>query len=123
MLDDIPPSGPWTGYYLYGHDGPKHRMRMSLEFTPDGKIRGEGVDDIARFVIDGRLNGATSEANWTKTYVGMHSVEYSGIYSQRTICGNWTLIQFTGGFWIWPEVVAQSERAGAQAELEHPVLI
>jgi hypothetical protein len=121
MLDDIPPSGPWTGYYLYGHGGPKHRMRLGLVFTQDGKIRGEGVDDIAPFVIDGLFNGATSEASWTKAYVGMHSVEYSGIYCQRQICGNWTLFRHTGGFWIWPEVFEESEKAGAQTELEQPM--
>jgi hypothetical protein len=121
MLNDIPPSGLWTGYYLYGHGGPKHHMRLGLVFTPDGKICGKGVDDVALFVIDGLFNSVTSEANWTKAYVGMHSVQYSGIYSQRAICGDWTLIQVTGGFWIWPDVVAQSEKVVAQTELEEPV--
>jgi hypothetical protein len=123
MLNYFPPSGLWTAYYLYGHAGPKHDMRLGLVFTPDGKIRGQGVDDIAPFVIDGLFNGATSEANWVKAYVRMHRVRYSGIYSQRAICGDWTLIQLTGGFWIWPEVVAQSEEVAAQTELEEPVLI
>src|SRR5580693_6256249 len=109
MPNDIPPSGPWTGYYLYGHAGPKHRMRLGLAFTPDGKIRGEGVDDIAPFIIDGFFNGATREANWTKAYVGMHTVRYSGIYSARSICGNWFLAGLTGGFWIWPEAFTESE--------------
>jgi hypothetical protein len=121
MLDDIPPSGPWTGYYLYGHAGPKHRMRLGLVFTRDGKIRGEGVDDIAPFHIDGLFDGPTSEAKWTKAYAGMHTVEYSGIYSQRAICGNWTLIGLTGGFWIWPDVLAQSDETAAQIEFEQPL--
>ena len=42
-------------------------------------------------------------------------------HRQRTICGNWTLDGFTGGFWIWPEVLGQSEKADAQTELEQPV--
>jgi len=121
MLNDIPPSGPWTGYYLYGHGGLKHYMRLSLVFTPDGKIRGEGVDDVAPFVIDGFFNGATSEASWTKAYVGRHSVKYSGIYSQRAICGDWTLGRLTGGFWIWPGVVAESQKVVTPTELEEPV--
>ncbi len=123
MLNEIPPSGPWTGYYLYGHEGPKHRMSLGLVFTRDGKIRGDGVDDVASFVIDGLFNGATSEASWTKTYAGRHSVRYSGIYSQRAICGNWTLFRLSGGFWIWPEVAGQSEQVGEQTELEEPVLL
>jgi hypothetical protein len=116
MPDEIPPSGPWSGYYLYGHEGRKHHMRLGLAFTPDGKILGDGVDDIAPFVIDGSFNGATGEANWTKAYVGLHTVYYSGIYSRRSICGNWTLGLLTGGFWIWPE----SEEVMEQMELaEH----
>jgi hypothetical protein len=118
---DLPPSGPWTGYYLYGYGGSKHRMRLGLVFTPDGMIRGEGVDDIAPFMIDGWFDGATSKASWIKGYIGMHRVEYSGVYSQRQICGDWTLAGLTGGFWIWPGAVAESEEAAAQTELNQPV--
>jgi hypothetical protein len=122
MLDGAPPSGPWTGYYLYGDAGPKHTMRLGLMFAPDGRIRGEGIDGVGPFfVIDGLFNRATSEASWTKTYVGRHNVEYSGIYSQRSICGNWTLKRRTGGFWIWPEALAQSEEAAAPTEVEQPL--
>ena len=32
-----------------------------------------------------------SAARWTKAYVGMHSVEYSGFYCGQVICGDWTL--------------------------------
>jgi hypothetical protein len=52
-------------------------MGWNLTFIRDGKIEGEG--DIAPFAIDGRFDGATSTANWTKAYVGMHSVEYFGV--------------------------------------------
>jgi hypothetical protein len=121
MLNAVPPSGLWTGYYLYGHGGLKHRMGLSLMFTRDGKIEGEGVDDIAAFVIDGRFDYATSEVHWTKAYVGMHSVDYSGFYCQRTICGDWTLLGLTGGFWIWPHSLAQSEFAEEQNEIEQPL--
>jgi hypothetical protein len=118
MPDEIPPSGPWTGYYLYGYGGPKHRMRLGLTFTRDGMIRGEGVDDIAPFLIDGSFDGPTGAARWTKAYAGHHTVEYSGIYSHRAICGDWTLSGFTGGFWIWPHVLEQSEETETQMELE-----
>ncbi|MGA2135514.1 MAG: hypothetical protein ABSH50_24760 [Bryobacteraceae bacterium] len=98
-------------------------MKLGLVFSPDGKIRGEGMDDVASFVIDGVFNAATSEATWTKAYIGMHKVRYSGIYSNRTICGDWTLMGRTGGFWIWPDTIAQTEKGVAQTELEEPVLI
>jgi hypothetical protein len=96
-------------------------MKLGLVFTADGKIRGEGVDDVASFLIDGSFDRVTSEANWIKAYVGMHRVQYSGIYSRRAICGDWTLMHLTGGFWIWPDVVPQSEKITEQTELEEPV--
>jgi hypothetical protein len=96
-------------------------MRLRLVFSPDGNIHGEGVDDVGAFTIGGLFNGATSEANWTKAYVGRHKVQYSGIYSQRTICGDWTLTRVTGGFWIWPGTDTESEKAATQTDQEVPV--
>ena len=118
MLNEIPPSGPWTGYYVYEDGGLRHRMRLNLTFTRDGKIEGDGVDDIAPFTIDGRFDFATSKAAWIKAYVGMHSVEYSGIYCAKAICGDWSLWGFTGGFWIWPLALGESEFAEEQREVE-----
>jgi len=118
MPNDIPPSGPWRGYYFYGHGGLKHRMRLHLIFVGDGKIEGDGIDDVARFVIAGRFDCSTSQANWTKAYRGMHKVEYAGVYCRHTICGDWTLARLTGGFWIWPDSLAQSEFAEEAMETE-----
>jgi hypothetical protein len=115
----FPPSGPWSGYYFYGTGGPKHRMNLSLIFHPDGRISGEGSDDIAPFAIDGFFEVSRNEANWTKSYIGMHSVEYCGLYDQRTICGNWTLAIDSGGFWIWPGSL-EGEEAEA-AKIEEPI--
>src|SRR5215471_2877928 len=100
-MNSIPPSGPWSGYYLYGYAGKRHRMQMQLSFTNGGRISGSGSDDIARFTIDGVFNAANSAASWTKAYIGMHSVEYRGVYDGRAICGDWTLSWMKGGFWIW----------------------
>jgi hypothetical protein len=123
MENAVPPSGLWTGYYFYGHGGLKHRMRLTLTFARDGKIDGEGIDDIAPFVINGRFVSVTSEAHWTKAYVGMHSVEYFGFYSPRTICGDWTLGSLTGGFWIWPASLLESEIAEEEKEFEQPLAL
>jgi len=78
MSNELPPSGRWTGYYLYGHGGSRHHMKLTLAFAGNGAIDGEGVDDIRPFVITGRFDVATSAAHWTKAYVGMHTVEYAG---------------------------------------------
>jgi len=121
MLNDtsipaLPPSGPWSGYYLYGHAGAKHRMELGLIFSIDGKISGEGIDDIAPFAIVGFFDTATNQATWTKSYVGMHSVEYHGFYDQRSICGNWTLAWASGGFWIWPSAIEEGEAMETKAK-------
>src|SRR5215510_10718144 len=116
----FPPSGLWSGYYLYGYAGVKHRMKLSLMFTQDGIIRGEGIDDVAPFLIDGFFDAATSEARWTKAYIGRHSVEYRGFYDQRTICGDWTLFTTAGGFWIWPNAFEETE--ALQEEIEQAVV-
>ena len=113
----LPPSGPWSGYYHYAHDTTKHRMKLGLTFALDGKIHGEGIDDIAEFTITGFFDIRTNQASWTKAYIGMHRVEYRGLYDGRSICGEWTLV-VSGGFWIWPNALEESERL--RAELEEP---
>jgi hypothetical protein len=121
MPNALPPSGPWTGYYLYGDAGHKHKMTLALVFSPDGHIRGDGIDDIAPFQIDGHFDLTTSRATWTKAYLGMHQVDYSGIYSHRSICGDWTLGPATGGFWIWPGTLGESESIETPVDLELPL--
>jgi len=117
----LPPSGPWSGYYLYENGGPKHRMRLSLTFSRDGSIAGDGIDDIAPFKIDGVFESGSNKADWTKAYIGMHSVEYQGLYDGRTICGNWTLGIGSGGFWIWPSALEEAE--GEAAAVQEPIEI
>ena len=120
MNSNLPPSGPWSGYYLYGLAGPKHRMKLGLSFALDGKISGEGIDDVGRFAIDGFFDAVSNEARWTKQYIGQHSVDYRGLYDQRTICGNWTLGVGAGGFWIWPDAIGEQDSLQLELELEHP---
>jgi hypothetical protein len=59
-------------------------MKMILAFSADGGISGDGIDDIAAFGIRGVFDTAANTASWTKSYVGMHSVEYRGC----TICAH-----------------------------------
>jgi hypothetical protein len=121
MPGELPPSGAWRGYYLYGHSGTKHRMSLSLLFRESGRLEGDGVDDVGPFGVEGHFESATSVARWTKSYVGMHTVEYSGLYCQRQICGDWKLHGMTGGFWIWPRGESQFEFGEEGVEEEEPV--
>ena len=71
-------------------------------FMRDGTIEGEGVDDIAPFAIEGRFDYATSEANWTKAYVGMHTVEYFGVYCQGQSAGTGLSLDLLAAFGFGP---------------------
>jgi len=103
------PSGPWTGFYNYGAGTKKHRMDLSLTFS-SGRISGEGVDNVGRFVIAGGYDAGSSDCHWTKTYIGAHDVFYRGFREGKGIWGTWELAFSTGGFHIWP----RGEEAGAQ---------
>ena len=115
-----PPTGPWSGYYLYSPSDAPHGMKLHLTFARDGNISGDGIDDIADFFIHGVFDPGTLEACWTKSYVGSHSVEYHGFYDGRTIWGTWSLAGRTGGFRIWPGTVAPGEEEAVHAETEQP---
>jgi hypothetical protein len=121
MAIEIPPSGRWKGYYLYGDAGLKHRMDMHLTFSPDGRMDGDGIDDIAPFTISGVFDAETSHARWAKAYIGAHTVAYAGVYCGRSICGEWELGGGTGGFWIWPASLGESEYSGAVVGVEEEV--
>jgi hypothetical protein len=96
-------------------------MKLTLEFSRDGRISGDGIDDIAPFTIDGFFEFGINKASWTKSYIGMHSVEYHGLYDGRTICGNWTLGIGSGAFWIWPSALQDAE--GEAIEVQEPIEI
>ena len=95
------PSGQWVGFYVYTYRSNRYLMDLILEFQ-NGIISGEGADGIGMFVIDGRYYPREGECSWIKTYVGRHSVEYTGFREQKGIWGTWTLYNTKGGFHIWP---------------------
>ena len=59
MNEPLFPSGPWTGFYNY-HPGDKHRMELNLTFA-NGNLRGDGLDDVGRFLIKGRYDSTSGE--------------------------------------------------------------
>jgi hypothetical protein len=116
----LPPSGAWSGYYAYLNVQQLHRMKLQLMFSQEGAIDGDGIDDIGQFTIRGRFDIAKLQAQWTKTYLGRHSVEYDGVYDGRNILGTWSLPGGTGSFRIWPGENPQGIESDEQIELELP---
>ena len=95
-------------------------MKLQLTFSQDGTIDGDGIDDVGRFTIHGHFDMAQLHAQWTKTYVGRHSVEYDGVYDGRNILGIWSLFWVNGSFRIWPGENFEGIEVGEGIELELP---
>lgn len=95
------PSGQWVGFFTYSFESRRHLMDLILEFR-NGLISGEGADGIGLFIIAGTYNAQAGECDWAKTYLGRHSVAYTGFREDKGIWGTWTLDDIKGGFHIWP---------------------
>ena len=120
MSEALFPSGPWTGFYNYG-PGDRHRMQLHLSFA-GGRMSGDGVDDVGRFLIKGRYDTANKECHWTKTYPGSHDVFYRGFREGKGIWGTWEIsIRWHGGFHIWPRAAGEGEEHAEMAASEEPV--
>ena len=120
MSEDVFPSGPWVGFYNYS-PGNKHRMDLHLIFT-DGRVEGDGNDDVGRFLIRGGYDGAKRECYWTKTYPGSHDVYYRGFREGKGIWGTWEIGMIShGGFHIWPKGEQEGEAETAAEEATAPV--
>jgi hypothetical protein len=114
MSDALFPSGPWTGFYHYAPPD-KHRMDLRLSFA-EGRITGEGGDDVGAFAIRGDFDCASLECRWIKSYPGSHDVYYHGFREGKGIWGAWDIgVNAHGGFHIWPTDLAVGERQGEAA--------
>jgi hypothetical protein len=110
------PSGPWTGFFLqYWLPG---RQPTNLDLVCEcGELSGTGRDRVGRYTVDGTYDLATGRCEWTKQYIGKHSVEYRGMSDGRGIWGVWEIRQLAGlfvdrgGFHIWPEGADASEES------------
>jgi hypothetical protein len=119
VADELFPSGPWVGFYNY-NPGDKHQMELDLTFA-NGKVTGTGIDDVGRFVINGRYDTTTLECWWTKTYPGSHDVFYRGFREGKGIWGTWEITAFDhGGFHIWPRAAGDGETTEQKATQPHP---
>ncbi len=96
-------------------------MDLHLTFA-QGRLNGEGTDDIGQFIIRGRYDSGTRECYWTKTYIGSHDVFYRGFREGKGIWGTWEItIQFHGGFHIWPRRAGEGEEQTELEEISEPV--
>ncbi len=80
----------WDGWYQQGGD--KHDMKFDVLKIKKKKIKGEGHDEVGQFKINGRVNH--DEVEFSKEYVGKHTVEYSGKLEGHTLSGNWSIASF-----------------------------
>jgi hypothetical protein len=101
MASSLFPSGDWYGFYTY-HQHPG-RFQMDIRFTfENGRISACGGDPVGEFILSGAYNEETRECQWTKRYLGGHSVLYEGFREGKGIWGTWDLRVVKGGFHIWP---------------------
>ena len=123
MDDELFPSGPWTGFYNYTGPEDRHRMDLHLEFA-NGRMTGDGTDNIGLFLIKGGYQAASRECEWTKAYPGSHQVFYRGYRDGHGIWGTWEIPPFSrGGFHIWPRRASDGEQVEETAEIEKPVTV
>jgi hypothetical protein len=121
MTDEAFPSGPWLGFYTYGAGRDRHRMDLGLTFA-NGRITGDGNDDIGAFVIRGRYDSTSKECHWTKTYIGAHDVFYRGFREGKGIWGKWEIGKIDhGGFHVWPLAYGEDEGETESEASEEPV--
>lgn len=118
------PSGAWTGFFLQHWLPGRHTTDMHLTCS-GGELRGQGKDWVGRYTIEGHYQLATGKCEWTKRYLGRHSVAYRGINDGHGIWGVWEIKQLgglytdRGGFHLWPEGTNVSE---ASDQTERAVL-
>ncbi len=120
MSEDLFPSGPWTGFYNY-RPGDRHRMELGLSFL-NGRITGDGVDDVGNFRIKGQYDSQSGECHWIKSYAGAHDVFYRGFREGKGIWGTWEIaVHNHGGFHIWPRRPGHGQQRSDSVQQPEPV--
>lgn len=118
--DELYPSGPWVGYYLYAWSHVRNRQELTLTFR-DGQLQGDGLDGVGAFLIRGAYDRVKGEVWWTKSYPGGHDVFYRGFREGKGIWGTWEIPPLgSGGFKIWPRGLGDAEALHAVEDVEAP---
>src|SRR5262249_10282863 len=110
--------------YLYADPRDLHRMELDLQFK-EGRISGAGADDVGAFSIRGTYESDSQKVWWRKSYLGAHTVSYSGVLDGGRIYGGWDLkgpgaMPAHGGFKIWPKGRGEGAAASAAKSVETP---
>ena len=72
-------------------------LSMTLDFC-NGTVTGSGFDPVGGYTWTGGYDLKAETCRLTKTYLGGHSVEYSGYADENGIWGKWKLLGTTGDF-------------------------
>jgi hypothetical protein len=118
------PSGAWTGFFLQSWLPGRNTTNLHMVCS-NGRLTGKGSDRVGAYTIDGEYDLVTGRCEWTKQYIGKHSVAYRGVNDGNGIWGVWEIRQLgglyvdRGGFHLWPEGTDVSE---ASAKTEQAVL-
>jgi hypothetical protein len=122
------PSGPWSGFFTQPVIPGRHLMELHLVFR-NGELTGEGRDWVGQFILKGRYSVEDGRCYWTKRYLGRHDVFYKGFNEGKGIWGTWEMAgsvgfeRWTGGFYIWPEGMADPTIQQLTAEADPPLVI
>lgn len=115
------PSGRWKGYFLHRSvSAEEWQMDLHLTFS-NGRLRGNGVDSIGTFSVDGRYDRDEGKIWWNKRYE-THEIFYKGYAEEQGIWGIWEFRSLgRDGFRIWP--VSPGDDAESVEEHETPTAI
>ena len=120
-LVKCPQSGLWTGFFLEKHHPQKGWMHLHLQFH-HAEISGEGTDYVGPWLIKGNFSCETLTCDWTKQYLGKHSVKYQGQIGDTGIIGKWNISGLIwGNFHIWPAEFTEIQEMYLRQE-EHEAL-
>ena len=132
----------WTGVYtyimdaMYGDHPVQHlpddtAMEIELFLAPppaaDSEahnvyLRGEGIDNMGEFTLNGECDTRTGVVDARKAYVGAHWCDssWNGLVTPFGMVGVWgNKSDGDGWWWIWPEVWSERSPVPAAVAVQH----
>lgn len=114
-MEDMLREQNWLGFFLEDFRG-KGWMNIRLQFV-DGVMRGEGVDYVGTWYLDGSYSLDDLNCSWIKRYLGQHEVQYDGRISDVGILGQWNIQGLMSNqFHIWPASMTHIQQEYLAAE-------